>query len=207
MQIISSFLLTFLPQFLVLQSLRERDELLVALRAVRASQQEAQQREWSACLQVKQAVEMAEEAHLYKARVRETYAHIFPSVLAYSHLDFTFYIPIAAGLDNLLYLFVCMQVEVQCEQLSRELARQREHVEREAKVLKERLAEAREEGRAEARKQKEELAHTVILTFSLFNSRKLLYMYCMCSSGWFKILNISLIIYKCTNMKSTLVYV
>ncbi|KAI4812286.1 hypothetical protein KUCAC02_023686 [Chaenocephalus aceratus] len=98
----------------------ERDELLVALRAVRASQQEAQQREWSACLQVKQAVEMAEEAHLYKARV-----------------------------------------EVQCEQLSRELARQREHVEREAKVLKERLAEAREEGRAEARKQKEELAHTV----------------------------------------------
>ncbi|XP_033956363.1 serologically defined colon cancer antigen 8 homolog isoform X3 [Pseudochaenichthys georgianus] len=99
---------------------KERDELLVALRAVRASQQEAQQREWSACLQVKQAVEMAEEAHLYKARV-----------------------------------------EVQCEQLSRELARQREHVEREAKVLKERLAEAREEGRAEARKQKEELAHTV----------------------------------------------
>ncbi|KAK1905778.1 Serologically defined colon cancer antigen 8 like [Dissostichus eleginoides] len=99
---------------------KERDELLVALRAVRASQQEAQQREWSACLQVKQAVEMAEEAHLYKARV-----------------------------------------EVQCEQLSRELARQREHVEREAQVLKERLAEAREEGRAEARKQKEELAHTV----------------------------------------------
>ncbi|KAJ4948950.1 hypothetical protein JOQ06_020471 [Pogonophryne albipinna] len=99
---------------------KERDELLVALRAVRASQQEAQQREWSACLQVKQAVEMAEEAHLYKARV-----------------------------------------EVQCEQLSRELARQREHVEREAKVLKERLAEAREEGRAEARKQKEELAHIV----------------------------------------------
>ncbi|KAF3841869.1 hypothetical protein F7725_023820 [Dissostichus mawsoni] len=99
---------------------KERDELLMALRAVRASQQEAQQREWSACLQVKQAVEMAEEAHLYKARV-----------------------------------------EVQCEQLSRELARQREHVEREAQVLKERLAEAREEGRAEARKQKEELAHTV----------------------------------------------
>lgn len=48
---------------------KERDELLVALRAVRASQQEAQHREWSACLQVKQAVEMAEEANLHKARV------------------------------------------------------------------------------------------------------------------------------------------
>ncbi|XP_045926784.1 serologically defined colon cancer antigen 8 homolog isoform X1 [Micropterus dolomieu] len=99
---------------------KERDELLAALRAVRASQQEAQQREWSACLQVKQAVEMAEEANLYKARV-----------------------------------------EVQCEQLSRELARQREQLEREAHAQQERLAEAREECRAEARKQKEELAHTV----------------------------------------------
>ncbi|XP_075931840.1 serologically defined colon cancer antigen 8 homolog isoform X1 [Anarhichas minor] len=99
---------------------KERDELLVALRGVRASQQEAQQREWSACLQVKQAVEMAEEANLYKARV-----------------------------------------EVQCEQLSRELARLREQQEREAQALKERLAEAREEGRAEARKQREALAQTV----------------------------------------------
>ncbi|KAM9344845.1 serologically defined colon cancer antigen 8 homolog isoform 1-T1 [Symphorus nematophorus] len=99
---------------------KERDELLVALRAVRASQQEAQQREWSACLQVKQAVEMAEEANLYKARV-----------------------------------------EVQCEQLSREVARHREQLEREAQALQERLAEAREEGRAEARKHKEELANTV----------------------------------------------
>ncbi|XP_039995974.1 serologically defined colon cancer antigen 8 homolog isoform X2 [Xiphias gladius] len=99
---------------------KERDELLVALRAVRASQQEALQREWSACLQVKQAVEMAEEANLHKARV-----------------------------------------EVQCEQLSRELARQREQLEREAQALQERLAEAREEGRAEARKQRDELAHTV----------------------------------------------
>ncbi|XP_019108508.1 serologically defined colon cancer antigen 8 homolog isoform X1 [Larimichthys crocea] len=99
---------------------KERDELLVALRAVRTSQQEAQQREWSACLQVKQAVEMAEEANLYKARV-----------------------------------------EVQCEQLSRELARHREQLEREAQALQGRLAEAREEGRTEARKQKEDLAHTV----------------------------------------------
>ncbi|XP_072246834.1 serologically defined colon cancer antigen 8 homolog isoform X1 [Leuresthes tenuis] len=99
---------------------KERDELLVALRAVRESQQEAQQREWSACLQVKQAVEMAEEANFNKARV-----------------------------------------EVQCEQLSRELARQREQLDREAHALHERLAEAREEGRAEARKHKEELTHTV----------------------------------------------
>ncbi|XP_060896060.1 serologically defined colon cancer antigen 8 homolog isoform X1 [Labrus mixtus] len=99
---------------------KERDELLVALRTVRASQQEAQQREWSACLQVKQAVEMAEEANLYKARV-----------------------------------------EVQYQQISRELARQREQREEEAQALQKRLAEAREEGRAEARKQKEELAHTL----------------------------------------------
>ncbi|KAM4607035.1 serologically defined colon cancer antigen 8 homolog [Polymixia lowei] len=99
---------------------KERDELMVALRAVRTSQQEAQQREWSACMQVKQAVEMAEEANLHKTRV-----------------------------------------EVQCEQLSRELGRQRERLDREAQALQERLAEAREEARCEARKEKEELAHTV----------------------------------------------
>ena len=52
-------------------------------------------------------------------------------------------------------------MEVQCEQLSRELARHREQLEREAQALKQRLAEAREEGRTEARKHKEELAHTV----------------------------------------------
>ncbi|KAM9847535.1 serologically defined colon cancer antigen 8 homolog [Aulostomus maculatus] len=100
---------------------KERDELLAALRAVRVSQQEAQHREWSACLRVKQAVEMAEEANLHKARV-----------------------------------------EVQCEQLSRELVRQREQLEREAQALQLRLAEARDEGRTEARKQKEELANTVL---------------------------------------------
>lgn len=60
-----------------------------------------------------------------------------------------------------------VQVEVQCEQLSRELARQREQLEREAQALQERLAEAREEGRAEARKHREDLAQTVILTYSL----------------------------------------
>ncbi|XP_012720434.2 serologically defined colon cancer antigen 8 homolog isoform X2 [Fundulus heteroclitus] len=96
---------------------KERDEVLAALRAVRASQQEAQQREWSACLQVKQAVEMAEEANLQKTRV-----------------------------------------EVRCEQLSRELVRQREQLDREAHATQAKMAEAREEGRAEARKHKEELA-------------------------------------------------
>ncbi|KAM3605802.1 uncharacterized protein V6R79_005033 [Siganus canaliculatus] len=99
---------------------KERDELVAALCSVRTSQQEAQQREWSACLQVKQAVEMAEEANLYKARM-----------------------------------------EVQCTQLSGELVRHREHLEREAQALQERLVQAKEEGRAETRKQKEELAHTV----------------------------------------------
>lgn len=54
-----------------------------------------------------------------------------------------------------------MQVEVQCEQLSRELVRQREHLEREAQALKRRLSEAREEGRVESHKQKEQLANTV----------------------------------------------
>ncbi|KAM4729625.1 serologically defined colon cancer antigen 8 homolog isoform 2-T2 [Anableps anableps] len=98
---------------------KERDELLAALRALRASQQEAQQREWSACLQVKQAVEIAEEASLQKTRV-----------------------------------------EMQCEQLSRELARQREQLDREAHAMQAKMTEAREEGRAEARKQKEELVQT-----------------------------------------------
>lgn len=45
---------------------------MAALCAARAGQQEAQEKEWSACLQVKQVVEMAEEANLHKARVRET---------------------------------------------------------------------------------------------------------------------------------------
>lgn len=56
---------------------------------------------------------------------------------------------------------------MQCEQLSRELARQREQLERETQALLERLTEAREEGRAETRKQKDELAHTVNLIYSI----------------------------------------
>lgn len=57
-----------------------------------------------------------------------------------------------------------LQVGVQCEQLSRELAQQRE---RGAQTLQERLSEARDEGRSEARKQREELAHTVNITVCL----------------------------------------
>ncbi|XP_034040467.1 serologically defined colon cancer antigen 8 homolog isoform X2 [Thalassophryne amazonica] len=48
---------------------KERDSLLVTLRVAQTSLQEAQQREWSACLQVKQAVEMAEEANLHKSEM------------------------------------------------------------------------------------------------------------------------------------------
>ncbi|XP_024153351.1 serologically defined colon cancer antigen 8 homolog isoform X2 [Oryzias melastigma] len=99
---------------------KERDDLLAAVRALRSSQQEAQQREWTACLQVKQAIEMAEEANLQK-----------------------------------------IQVEVQCEQLSRELGRLREQLTRDAHALPQRLAAAREEGRAQARKQKEDLTQTM----------------------------------------------
>lgn len=49
---------------------RDYEELLAALCAAKASQQEAQQKERSACLQVKQAVQMVEEAKLCKAQVR-----------------------------------------------------------------------------------------------------------------------------------------
>lgn len=58
------------------QHFRDRDELLVALRAARAGEQEAQQKEWSACFQVKQAVQMVEEANLYKAQVRFEESHV-----------------------------------------------------------------------------------------------------------------------------------
>ncbi|KAL2083378.1 hypothetical protein ACEWY4_021151 [Coilia grayii] len=47
---------------------KERDELMTVLCTLRASQSEAQQREWSSYQQVKQAVEMAEEANLEKTR-------------------------------------------------------------------------------------------------------------------------------------------
>lgn len=133
---------------------RERDELLLALRAARAGQQEAQQREWSACLQVKQVVEMAEEANLHKARVRETFKN-FTVFLIFLHV-------VDRDLKTVC-MFSCMQTEVQFEQLSRELVRHRQQIEQEAHALQERLAQAKEEGRSEAHKQKEELAHTVNL--------------------------------------------
>uniref|UniRef100_A0A4W5NY45 SHH signaling and ciliogenesis regulator sdccag8 n=1 Tax=Hucho hucho TaxID=62062 RepID=A0A4W5NY45_9TELE len=47
---------------------KSRDELMSVLCSLRASQSEAQQREWAAYQQVKQAVEMAEEANLEKTR-------------------------------------------------------------------------------------------------------------------------------------------
>lgn len=47
---------------------KERDELMTVLCSLRASQTDAQQREWGAYQQVKQAVEMAEEANLEKTR-------------------------------------------------------------------------------------------------------------------------------------------
>ncbi|KAJ8387332.1 hypothetical protein AAFF_G00158280 [Aldrovandia affinis] len=45
---------------------KERDELMALLAALRASQSDAQHREWSSYQQVKQAVQMAEEANLEK---------------------------------------------------------------------------------------------------------------------------------------------
>ncbi|XP_030628235.1 serologically defined colon cancer antigen 8 homolog [Chanos chanos] len=47
---------------------KERDELMTVLCSLRISHSEAQQREWAAYHQVKQAVEMAEEANLEKTR-------------------------------------------------------------------------------------------------------------------------------------------
>lgn len=55
-------------------------------------------------------------------------------------------------------------MEVQCEQLTREVVRLRQQLDKEAHDLKSRLAEARNEGRTEAHKQKEELAQTVTLS-------------------------------------------
>ena len=60
-----------------------------------------------------------------------------------------------------------MQMEVQYEQVSREVARHRQQIEREAQTWQERLVESREEGRAESRKQREELANTVNFYSSL----------------------------------------
>ncbi|KAF7710637.1 serologically defined colon cancer antigen 8 homolog isoform X1 [Silurus meridionalis] len=55
---------------------KERDELMMALCSLRASQSEAQQREWAAYHQVKQAVEMAEEANLEKTKAHVHCEHV-----------------------------------------------------------------------------------------------------------------------------------
>ncbi|KAG7334233.1 hypothetical protein KOW79_002640 [Hemibagrus wyckioides] len=55
---------------------KERDELMTALCSLRASQSEAQQREWAAYHQVKQAVEMAEEANLEKTKAVVQCEHV-----------------------------------------------------------------------------------------------------------------------------------
>lgn len=60
-------------------------------------------------------------------------------------------------------MFVFAQTELQCEQVSRELAQRRQQSEQEHQALLKRLNEARDEGRTEALKQKEELAYTVSL--------------------------------------------
>lgn len=56
---------------------------MTVLCSLRASQTEAQQREWAAYQQVKQAVEMAEEANLEKTRVCDniTDLHMILTVL------------------------------------------------------------------------------------------------------------------------------
>ena len=50
---------------------------------------------------------------------------------------------------------------MQCEQLGRELSRQRERLEKELAGQQQKLSEAREEARSEARKEKDALAQTV----------------------------------------------
>ncbi|KAM9477885.1 serologically defined colon cancer antigen 8 homolog [Clarias gariepinus] len=55
---------------------KERDELMMALCSLRTSQSEAQQREWAAYHQVKQAVEMAEEANLEKTKALVQCEHV-----------------------------------------------------------------------------------------------------------------------------------
>ncbi|XP_076831564.1 serologically defined colon cancer antigen 8 homolog isoform X3 [Brachyhypopomus gauderio] len=55
---------------------KERDEFMTLLCSMRAAQSEAQQREWTSYQQVKQAVEMAEEANLEKTKALVQCEHI-----------------------------------------------------------------------------------------------------------------------------------
>lgn len=82
-----------------------------------------------------------------------------------------------------------VQAELQCEQMSRELAQHRQHSEQEHQALLKRLNEARDEGRAEALKQKEELALTVNL-FVLGN--QMLFMKNVFSINMFSEVNVAL---------------
>lgn len=65
--------------------------------------------------------------------------------------------------SSYVFVLVLVQMELQCEQMSRELAQRRQQSEQEHQALLKRLNEARDDGRAEALKQKEELAYTVSL--------------------------------------------
>lgn len=64
-------------------------------------------------------------------------------------------------------------MELQCEQISKELAQYRQLSEQECQALQKRLNEARNEGRAEAQKQKEDLAHTVNPLFFVLGNQML----------------------------------
>uniref|UniRef100_A0A3Q3WMU2 Uncharacterized protein n=1 Tax=Mola mola TaxID=94237 RepID=A0A3Q3WMU2_MOLML len=111
---------------------KDRDELLLALQTVRASLQEAKQKEWSACLRVKQAVEVAEEANLSKARVRETYkirpkllsSSIFPFHVVAGHLWQIFCIYLLTSSSLSLSISVGQEVE----RLNSELVGCRQHL-------------------------------------------------------------------------------
>lgn len=90
---------------------------------------------------------MVEEAKLCKAQVRFKGAPPRSSAFGQSHS----------------WALVFVQTELQCEQMSRELALRRQQSEQEHQALLKRLNEARDQGRAEAFKQKEELALAVNL--------------------------------------------
>ncbi|XP_033859864.2 serologically defined colon cancer antigen 8-like isoform X3 [Acipenser ruthenus] len=99
----------------------ERDELMAVLSSQRSNQGEMQQRESSAYQQVKQAVEMAEEANLEKT-----------------------------------------QALIQCEQLKKEILRQKGRLQMELATEQEKITKAKETAREEMMKEKEELAASVM---------------------------------------------
>ncbi|XP_033873733.2 serologically defined colon cancer antigen 8 homolog isoform X1 [Acipenser ruthenus] len=100
---------------------RERDELMAVLSSQRNNRGEMEQREANAYRQVKQAVEMAEEANLEKT-----------------------------------------QALIQCEQLKKEMLRQKDRLEMELAAEQEKITKAKEKAREEMKKEKEELAASVM---------------------------------------------